>query len=125
MEWNVYYHSINSNEIKTFNIFNHGDFNQDVEKYLKKYKDKEEFADKLKSSLMYYFWSKAEWEVIISPWCGGRNTKDIKIDVYDQVMNNWDIFVDYVWKSKIHRPRKKKATNPDVIDGQINIEFNA
>ena len=34
MEWNVYYHSINSKEIKTFNIFNHGGFNQDVEKYL-------------------------------------------------------------------------------------------
>ena len=110
LKWNVYYHSVNSQVIKTYNIFNHRSFVQDIEKYFKKYKNKDEFAEKLKSSLMYYFWSKAEWEVLIYPWCGGRNTKEIKIDVYDQVMNNWDIFVDYVWNSKIHRPRKKKTT---------------
>lgn len=125
LKWNVYYHSINSKEIKTFNIFNHDGFNQDVEKYLKKHKDKDEFADKLKSSLMYYFWSKAEWEIIISPWCGGGNTEDIKVDVYEQVMNNWDIYVDYVWNSKIHRPRKKKSSKTDVVDGQISIDFDA
>ena len=26
--------------------------------------------------------------------------KDVKIDVYRQVMNNWDIFLDYVWSAK-------------------------
>lgn len=100
MKWNVYYHDVNSQEIKIFNIFNHSSFSQDVEKYLKMHKDKDEFAKKLKSSLMYYFWSRSEYEIIISPWCGGRNTKDIKIDVYDQVINNWDIFVDYVFNNK-------------------------
>ena len=122
MEWNVYYYNINSKEIKTFNIFNHSSFNQDVEKYLKKYKDKDEFADKLKSSLIYYFWSKAEWEIIISPWCYGGNTEDIKVDVYEQVMNNWDIFVNYVWNSKIHRLRKKKTevVDPDQISMMLS-----
>ena len=109
LKWYVYYHHWNGNEIKTFNIFNHCGFRDDVEKYLKKYKDKEEFAEKLKGSLMYYFWSKCEWEIVITPWVGNRNTKDIKIDVYDQVMNNWDIFVDYVYNSKVRRPRKKHA----------------
>lgn len=108
LKWYVYYHDWNGSEIKTFNIFNHGSFREDVEKYLKKYKNKEEFAKRLRSSLSYYFWSKCEWEVVITPWVSNRNTEDIKIDVYDQVMNNWDIFVDYVWNSKIHRPRKKK-----------------
>ena len=109
LRWYVYYHDWNDNKIKTFNIFNHGGFNEDVEKYLKKYKDKDEFAERLKSSLMYYFWSKCEWEVVITPWISRKNTEDIKIDVYDQVMNNWEIFLDYVWNSKIHRPRKKKT----------------
>lgn len=108
LKWFVYYHDSNLQEIKTFNIFKHSSFYKDVEEYLKRYKDKEEFAERLKRSLMYYFWSKSEYEVIISPWCGGRNTEDIKIDVYNQVMNNWDVFLDYVWNSKIHRPRKKK-----------------
>ena len=107
LKWNVYYHDYNSSKIKLFNIFNHSRFCEDIEKYFKKYKDKKEFADKLKSSLFYYFCCKCEWEVVIAPWVGGRDTKDIKIDVYDQVVNNWDIFLDYVWNSRIHRPRKK------------------
>ena len=124
LKWYVYYHSINAQAIKTYNIFNHCGFVKDIEKYFKKYKNKDEFAEKLKSSLMYYFWSKAEWEVLISPWCGGRNTKEIKIDVYDQVMNNWDVFVDYVWNSKIHRPRKKMGIQANVLEGQISLEFD-
>ena len=100
MEWNVFYHDSNKQELKTFNIFNHSTFNENVQKLLKKYKDKNEFAENLKRELMYYFWCKSEYEVIISPWCGGRNTKDIKVDIYTQVMNNWDIFLDYVWSSK-------------------------
>lgn len=122
IEWFVYYHNMNAQEIQAFNIFNHGSFRVDVEKYLKKYKDKEEFAERLKRSLMYYFWSKSEYEVIISPWCGARDTKDIKIDIYNQVMNNWDIFLDYVWDSKVRRPRKEYADweyDPDGTDWGI------
>lgn len=106
LKWYAYYHDWNSDKIRPYNIFNHGSFREDVEKYLKKYKNKEEFAERLKSSLMYYFWSKCEWEVVITPWISRKDTKDIKIDVYDQVMNNWDVFLDYVWNSKIHRARK-------------------
>ncbi len=75
----------------------------DIEKAFKKCKTKEEFAEALRHSLMYYFWSKCEWEVLISPWFGSRNTKDIKVDVYWQIKNNWEIFVDYVWNSREHK----------------------
>lgn len=97
MEWNVFYHNMNAQEITVFNIFKHGGFMKDVEKLSKECTDKETFAKELKSSLMYFFWSKSEYEIIISPWCGGRNTKDKKVDIYSQVMLNWDKFVDYVW----------------------------
>lgn len=100
MEWNVFYHDVNKKQIVTFNIFNHYSFNKSVEKRLKECDDKEEFANGLKSDLMYYFWSKCEYEVIISPWVGSKDTKDIKIDIYRQVMMNWDIFLEYVWNSK-------------------------
>lgn len=50
--------------------------------------------------MKYYFWSKCEWEIIICPWVGKAD--DIKIDVYDQLMLNWDKFVDYVW-SEVHK----------------------
>lgn len=100
MKWIVYYHDINRDKIDTYNVFKHGRFREDVIKAIKKYKNKDEFAEQLKSELQFYFWSKAEWEIVISPWVGGKNTKSIKIDVYDQVMNNWEIFVDYVWNNK-------------------------
>ena len=42
-------------------------------------------------------------------------TKDIKIDVYWQIMNNWDIFLDYVWSAKpAPRIRKKIAAEERV-----------
>ena len=140
LKWYVYQHDFNGKKIETFNIFNHGRFREDVEKCLKKYKDKDEFAQKLRSSLMYYFWSKSEWEVVITSWApyitmseldrlSAEREKTIKeynrepyrlyvnpdvgekIDVYDQVMNNWDVFVDYVWS---HKPTKRKNRNKSV-----------
>jgi hypothetical protein len=72
---------------------------------LKKFKDKDEFAEQLRRDLMYYFWAKSEYEIIISAWCGGNGNEDIKVDIYTQVMNNWDVFVDYVWNSKKRRKR--------------------
>ena len=151
MKWNVYVEDINKNEIEIFNVFDHWRFKEEVEKHLKKYKNKEEFAESLKHSTMYYFWCKAEWEIVITEWvphitneeldrinkdskefelkygktpyCHYINPKNgIKIDVYDQLKLNWDSFVDYVWNTKIHRPRKKYGYweyNPDGNDWGI------
>lgn len=98
--WNVIYHSVNGNEIKTFNIFDHYSFREELKKLYKKCFEKEDFARELRRSLMYYFWSKCEWEIIIGPWCGSKRTKEIKVDVYWQIMNNWERFLDYVWSAK-------------------------
>lgn len=101
MKWNVFYYNINKKKIEIFNIFEHGSFISYVKKAIKESKNKDEFAKQLRSELMYYFWSKAEWEIVISPWVGGDRKKDsIKIDVYDQVMNNFEAFVNYVWENK-------------------------
>lgn len=101
MVWNVYIYNINKHKIEIYNIFEHGGFYKYVREAIKNNKNKEEFVEQLKSELLYYFWSKAEWEVIITSWCGGDKEKDaIKIDVYNQVMLNWDSFVNYVWNNK-------------------------
>ena len=97
MKWFVYYHSWNSNKITTFNIFDHYRFTADVEKALSRCRTKDEFAKQLKRDLFYYFGSKCEWEVVIKPWVGDKNNEGIKVDVYEQVMLNWDVFLDYVW----------------------------
>ena len=98
MEWNVYYHDINAQKIIQWNIFKHGSFYKEVDDLLKSELDKEEFIERLRKSLMYYFWSKCEYEILVSPWVGRAG--DIKIDIYDQIMMNFDRFVDYVWSFK-------------------------
>lgn len=83
-----------------------------------KFRD-EVLAEQLKSDLMYYFWSKSEWEIILTSWPPYltsaqveelKNLKEAnkyresvdleiaeKIDIYDQIMNNWEPFILYIW----------------------------
>lgn len=101
LKWNVFYYSTNKHKITTLNIFDHWRFSEDVEKNLKEIKDKDKFAEALRKDLFYYFCSKAEYELIFSPWVGGEKEKEsIKVDIYTQVMNNFDVFLNYVWNSK-------------------------
>ena len=129
LEWNVFAEDWNAKKIKIFNIFDHGRFLEDVKKNLKKCETKEEFSEKLRRNLFYYFGSKCEWETIITSFpsritkeeldrLNKEFKKDVdryghepysmcispavgkKVDVYEQVMLNWNIFVDYVWSHK-------------------------
>ena len=100
MEWYVFRDNWNAKKIESYNIFEHYSFRTEVLKHLKKCEDKAEFAQKLKCSLRYYFWSKAEWEILVTRWAFTTGERELKIDVYDQVMLNWDVFVDYVWSKK-------------------------
>ena len=96
MIWNVYYYNFNKNEIEVYNIFEHGSFMEYLKKAYHECKSKDEFAERLKSELRYFYWSKCEWEVLITPWIGRKEPCDLKIDVYDQIMLNWKVFLDYV-----------------------------
>lgn len=108
MEWNVYVGNFNSKTIEVHNVFDHLRFVRDLTKELKKIeksdaseeKKKDDFAEAMRKELMYYYWSKCEWEVIVSHWPHGKDDRDEKIDVYDQVCLNWDKFVDYVWANR-------------------------
>ena len=102
IEWYVYYHDSNAQKIIKWNIFNHATFAEKVNKLLQENLSRDEFADGLKKYLMYYMWSKCEYEIILSSWTGRAD--DIKIDVYDQIMMNFDRFVDYCWSFKSEKP---------------------
>lgn len=100
--YNVYQGDLNTRSIKVRNIFTHTSFwemlvdakKTSVREHLL-YQD--EFAEKVKNALMYCFWSKCEYEVVITGWPPKENFwKDEKIDIYSQVMNNWDIFFKYL-----------------------------
>lgn len=99
LEWNIFYYDSNAKEIKVLNVFNHGRYRKDVEDLLHKCTDINDFSDKLKSITMYYFWAKCEWETIIYPWVGDDKAAK-KIDVFWQLKNNWDRFVEYLWEMR-------------------------
>lgn len=141
LKWNVYIENFNGRTIEEHNIFDHyGLVNSLLDKYneiilSKITKDaprsevtaileanKEAFIEGLKRELGYYYWAKAEWEVVITTWPPYIDTNEIKrivkedsentahryrtyvnvdvgekVDVYKQIQLNWDHFVDYVW----------------------------
>ena len=114
MEWYVYAEDINSRRMEPFNIFDHGRFLKECKDATKKYKDdKEAFIKEVRSSMMYYYWSKADWEIVLTPLICPERGPTLKIDVYDQVMLNGDRFFDYIWENRFEllpkpgRPRKK------------------
>lgn len=109
MEWNVYYYDTNHKKIQTYNIFTHESFKKEVlELFKRKEFDKDDFQKELDRILMYYFWTKAEWEILLKPWVRAED-KEIKIDVYSQVKLNWEQFVEYVWTQRvIVNMRRKK-----------------
>lgn len=125
MIWNVYRNNFNTKKIEVFNIFDHISFLESVKKILKQTQNKKEFSENIRKELLYYFWSKYEYEVIITSFPVYINQKElnkinsdnnsnsnnktkisiepdvgIKVDIYSQVMNNFDIFVDYIWNNK-------------------------
>ena len=99
LEWKVFTFDFNRDELEIFNVFDHGSFMEDLNKNFKKNKnDFDAFAKQLDVDLHYYFWSKAEWELIMSPLIS-RKATETKIDVYDQISLNKDAFINYTWKT--------------------------
>ena len=122
LEWNVFRHDINNKKIVKYNVFDHSSFLASVKKLRM---DKNTFSEQLRREAQYYFWSKSEHEVVIASWPVyismdeyERITKELtaienrdrgfrvvnvcptvgsKIDIYEQLMLNWDNFVEYVW----------------------------
>lgn len=137
LQWNVLCHNINTKSIEVYNIFKHVSFFDDIKKLFKKNLPKDEFALQLKRDVMYYFWSKAEWEIILTSFPTYIDSSELdrlneehiefneqfghypyksninldigrKIDVYEQIMMNWQVFVDYVWDAKEKRKEEFK-----------------
>jgi len=98
--WNVFVFNLNTRKIEIHNVFNHGSFLLYSAKWIKKYKDDREKLEKeIRRELTYYYWSRFEWEIIISNF-SSKVDDEIKVDVYEQVRMNWDIFFDYFWEHR-------------------------
>lgn len=137
LEWYVFEEDSNQREIIPLNVFEGSStFIEYLLKVKKKYKDDYiKFAEGVRRALQYSYWSKCEWETIITSWPPFVDGEEIdrlskereerikesghfyrtdvglevshKIDIYTQVMMNWDRFIDYVWNNKRLITKKK------------------
>lgn len=125
----MYRENWNRRKIEVFNIFERSRFYEDVKKALKNFDSKEDFAEEVKKSLMWCYWCKSEHEIIITTWVPHITVSELdrlnserekalkeynrepyrlyvnpeigeKVDIYSQVMLNWNVFVDYLWSHK-------------------------
>ena len=72
-----------------------------------KHKDIEKLKAEIKSWAMYCFWSKCEYEIILTSFPERKDFKQKKVDVYQQLMLNWDSFVEYVLENKAYFLRRE------------------
>lgn len=100
LEWNVYWEDFNARKIVIRNVFNLSyKFNEYLKENFKKNKTKEEFCTQLERDLQYCYWSKSEHELIITSW-PRKEECDKKIDIYSQIMLNWEKFATYTWENR-------------------------
>jgi len=108
LTWNVYVSDFNGKKMDVHNIFEHAGVEEDLRKIAKKFTEKEDFANEVRCSLKYWYWSKCEWEIILSHWPPLANAREEKIDVWDQVNLNWPVFIDYLWENRKELTKRKK-----------------
>ena len=130
--WNVFIES--NSKILIYNIFNHDFFMNDLfnlKKQLKKEGKEDDFAtfeDSVKRSLMYFYWSKFEWEIVLTSFPPYIDSEELdrlvkerderlkkyenfyrectnlecykKVDVYSQINLNWNQFINYLWENR-------------------------
>ena len=128
--YNVYFEDFNNRSIVVRNVFDHQSFLKMLYNVKKNCGDNFTlFSEKVKCALQYCFWSKSEYEVVITSWPPYVESEEIdrlskekeerlksnndsfrrstvrltigeKVDIYDQVMLNWDLFIRYVWENR-------------------------
>lgn len=143
--WNVIEIDMNSDGVVYTNLLSkNGYIWKEAKELLKKSKGTisfEEFETKIDKSLMYMYWSRYEYEHVITTFpphipveyidtiLKERDEKiemygkcrfvqaplevGLKIDVYTQVQLNWTAFISYLWENreKIYKPRKHKVVD--------------
>lgn len=99
----------------------------DIRKFKKECSTKDEFAERLRREFMWRYWSKAEYELIITktkegrilltPWCGCRDPEKATIDVTDDEQLDWSAFADYHIRKQIFETEAKIDVYDQIMFG--------
>lgn len=115
LTWLVTYYDCNADKIKYYDVLK---YRENFIKNLKKKCDtKEEFSEKMRREMMYYFWSKCEWELIIevdennriwlNPLVGCREPENVCIDVTNREDFDWKGFAEIHIGKQIYKNKAK------------------
>ena len=113
LTWKVKRFDCNRQEIVDYDVLKH--YEDFIKKQKKKCANKEEFSEVLRKEFMYRFWSKSEHELLISinvdkviltPWCGCRDSEKASIYVSDEFFD-WLTFANYHLGRHPHQTRAK------------------
>lgn len=120
LTWKVKNYLCNSNKILDYDILQYRE--DQIKKLKKKCATKEEFAEAMHREMLWQYWSRAEYEVIIEvdddnriwlkPWVGCRNPDEVKIDVTDDQSFDWRGFANEHIGKQIY----KNAAKIDIFD---------
>lgn len=121
----VKYYNTNGNRIEDYDVLKHREF--EIKQLKKKCTTRDEFAEFLRREFMWRFWSKAEWElivtkgedgrVILSPWCGCVDPDDCSVDITDDESFNWSGFADEHIKRQIFKNQAKIDVYDQIMYG--------
>ena len=132
LTWNVFKEDWNGKEITTFNVFQHQTYKEEIERLLEAARmglSKGNFEKEVRRYTQYYFWSKSEYEIVLTSWppyidadkelarlikdkedtiAKGWTPKFLdvrmaianKIDIYEQLQLNWEHYINYLWRMK-------------------------
>ena len=124
MSWMVKNFNQNKQVIEDYDVLK---YREDlIKKMKKKCATKEEFAEKLRREFQYYYWSRAEWELIIEltedgrvllrPWVGCRDG-ELFIDVTDDITFDWKGFAQEHINKQIYENKAKIDAYDQLIYG--------
>lgn len=128
LSWKVYLKALNATKIIVYDVFADGYYEQKAKEYKATTSSKEEFSEAFRVCLMSQFWSRYEYEMILTSWPPYISAKELeglnqeaknfeetyghkpfnlevplnvrkKIDVFEQLALNWEQFIDYVWRN--------------------------
>ena len=115
LSWKVKNYLINSNKIWDYDVLKYRE--DQIKKLKKKCATKEEFAEVMRREMMWQYWSRAEYEVIIeiddnnriwlSPWVGCTDPESVKIDVTDDETFDWKGFANEHISQQIYKNEAK------------------
>lgn len=127
LSWIVTNYDCNANKIRDYDVLKYKE--DDIKKLKKKCNTIDEFAENLKRKLKWQYWSRSEYEliltltddnrIILTPWCGCRNLEEVAIDVTDRTDFNWRGFTEKYISIKGHN----NTIKIDIWD-QIEFEFD-